>query len=105
VQDLFRRVLETASAVNVDRQRNRVPADNELLFPARDRGGLPRGLPQMDDGSMTESDRIGERALLSKFAAEMLAQSGGEDDRDHAPLVRSEIAREQHQRLAEADYL
>ncbi len=105
VQDLFRRILETASCINVERQRNRAKDDNTFLLPAEVLSDPPPGFPQMGTGSMTQTDRIDGHRLLSDFAEDLLAGPAGTDVRDSPPMVRWEIAREQHQRFAELDYL
>jgi hypothetical protein len=105
VHDLFRRVLETASLTNVDRQRLAGVVTNEMLLPADALKHPPPGFPSMSDDTMTPADKMKGKVLLSDFAKGLLEQSAGDDERDVAPLVRAEIARQQHQRLAEPDYL
>jgi hypothetical protein len=105
VHDLFRRVLETASLTNADRQRLVGVVTNEMLLPPGALKHPPPGFPSMADRTMTPADKMKGHALLSDVAKGLLKQPAGDDERDVTPLVRAEIARQQHQNLAETEYL
>lgn len=101
VGDLFERVFEAASLVNLDVLRLRAINDNTTIIP--DTAATPvKGLPLTDSGSMTSKDRpyADEKvdALTPGASADASAPS-----RD--PLPYSDIVPLAHERLAQLDEL
>jgi hypothetical protein len=100
VVDLFRRILETASLINVERQRSRAIATN-----ARQKYVKVKGFPAIDEDSMTLKDIVAHKCFLSDLAQSDLENDAGQNSSGDVELAFSELAREQHQELANAEYL
>jgi hypothetical protein len=100
VVDLFRRVLETSSLVNLD-----VTRDKALLWnsgnPRKYRKNL-EGFPLITAGSMRPADRV-----LSQTGKDYvgLHRPGAELTREGARLAYTDLSKFQHDRLAEPEYL
>jgi hypothetical protein len=100
VVDLFRRILETASLINVERQRDRAISTNLAAeYPNE------KGFPAIDGKTMTLEDNIDDVCFLSYLGQSDLKGDTGQDSSGNIELARFELAREQHQELADPEYL
>jgi hypothetical protein len=100
VVDLFRRILETASLINVERQRSRAIGTNRDA-----RYTKVEGFPAIDETSMSLKDNIAGVCFLSDLAQSDLKGDAGRNSSGDVELTLSELAREQHQELADPEYL
>lgn len=100
VIDLFRRTLESAALVNVERQRVRAIDTNRTL-PA----DPAEGLPAVDEKTMTLRDRVGKKLFLSDRANAALKLDSGENSHGDIQLRRVQLAQDQHDELADPEYL
>jgi hypothetical protein len=98
VVDLFRRALETASIVNVDRQRANAIQTNDPP--------PPNTFPFADANTLTPADKLTAKGpeLLSNFGRDILKDPGYAPG-DPEPLPRSELAQLQHEQMADPEYL
>lgn len=98
--DFFRRTLETASLINVERQRDRAVGANA-------RAGYKNrsGFPETGKYTMTTEGKNNDDQFLSDLAKQALSGDAGENVKGDIQLPRSELAREQHRDLADPEYL
>lgn len=100
VADLFRRIHETASIINLERTRNRQLEVNQSLSPSGGPIDNPPGFPAIDTQSMTVKDLVAGQDLMSIRFDALAAEDAG-DTVDRAPLLpKSELARSRHGELA-----
>jgi hypothetical protein len=102
VFDLFQRILETANQMDLDRQRIGALQDNG------DISGLTAAtsdLPSTGQDTMTVNDKIDGRVFLSSVGQQFLTDSGGTDAAEDVELPRADLAADQHEHLAEPEYL
>lgn len=100
VFDLFRRILETASLVNVERQLDRAVGAN-----AGANYHDEKGFPTVGKNTMTLEDKVGGLCFLSVVGQDALKKNAGQNFYGDIVLARSELARAQHQELADPEYL
>jgi hypothetical protein len=94
VSDLFRRIWETASTVNLERHR-----DLNLTFNAG-QTALPK-FPAVDNNrSMTKDDKIDGQPLMSERFVTLADQEAGDGITDAPMLPKAEYARMRHGELA-----
>ena len=98
VTDLFRRIWETGSQVNLEAHRDFNLTRNEGVLN-------PRGFPAISDKSMTDKDFVdGHRMISNRFL--FLATQDAGDGANEAPLLpKAEYARMRHAELATPEVL
>lgn len=101
VVDLFRRILETASGINVESQRARAIETNAKRLELKSNPALPA----TDKSTMTLEDKVNGNLFLSQLATESLKSRSGKDSTVSSVLLRPELARAQHEELANPEYL
>jgi hypothetical protein len=100
VFDLFRRIFETASMMNIERQRN-----VEIDFNrAQTDFAEVEAYPRIFEGTMQPEDKINGEDLLSPLAKSYLEDAPVKDAPALA-LPRWELAQEQHAEMANLEYL
>lgn len=108
VVDLFRRTLETASLMNVERQRNRAIFTNLNFILSKKLQKSQKSnpeLPAFDEKTMTLEDQVQGKPFVSPLAEQALKLTSGGDSTVRPVVIKSELACEQHQKLAEPEYL
>lgn len=102
VADLFQRVFETASLINLDAIRGRALGDNAGTLPnqGKDRVG---DLPLTDQGSMTGKDTPYADAKIQALTRSQSVDREAETTRD--PLPYSAVVPLAHERLSQTDEL
>ena len=102
VLDLFQRALETAALTNVDLTRNArlLPGGMGEKPPA----AVADEFPAADGRTMTTEDVVKGEKFLSFLGQQMLGDPAGGDPDTGRPK-RSELAVQQHEKLAEPEYL
>jgi hypothetical protein len=104
VADLFRRVAETTSMINLERQRSRqLEINAEIVKASKIKN--ESGFPEINDKSMTAEDKILGVKLLSDAAVEQTLSPAGENAQDVPVLPRAEYAKTRHDELSEPDVL
>ncbi|WP_321473686.1 hypothetical protein [uncultured Paludibaculum sp.] len=99
VTDLFRRISETTSLINVERQRFRhIDINRQREF------SNPTGFPEIGEKTMTAADRIQCAPLLSDTALAAIRPAGANAN-DSPTLPRAEYAKIRHDQLAEPEIL
>jgi hypothetical protein len=100
VTDLFRKISETASMLNVERARHTNLPVNLALGPNQRPLRNPAKFPDTGADSMTVRDRIDGEPMMSVRFGALAAQDAG-DAVNRAPLLpKSELARSRHGELA-----
>lgn len=92
VSDLFRRIWETASQINLERHR-----DLNLTFN-NSQDTLP-GFPLIDQGSMTRIDAVGGHLLMSDRFISLADQDAGDGINNVPLLPKAEFGRIRHSEL------
>jgi len=100
VIDLFRRTLESASLINVERQLTRAVETNSKI-PA----DPAKRLPAVDKKTMTLQDRVDGKLFISVRAEAALSRDPGENSHGDIQLRRVQLAQDQHEELADPEYL